>query len=243
MKLSRKDIKEALQQTPIEDILLGHQTGSVTLTAKQKAFAEEVAKGTPKAKAYRKAYPNNMTKPQQGVEGHKLANNPKIQHMIDSFKVANEAMKYQTPLQLRALAVQRLTELAISEDVKPAQQLKALELIGKITEVALFTERREIIKTTNPQEAREKLIESIKLALRSENAQDAQTVDDTDAEADDLLNTIKRGKDEVMSGKRAQTEAEAIEAEPTEEDKDEKGDGIDKTQNDDPTTPQPPKID
>jgi hypothetical protein len=243
MKLSRKDIKEALQQTPIEDILLGHQTGGVNLTAKQKAFAEEVAKGTPKAKAYRQTYNTQADKQTQANSAHKLAQIPKIQAMIDSFKVANEAMKYQTPLQLRALAVQRLVELSIDEDVKPAQQLKALELIGKITEVALFTERREIIKTTNPQEAREKLIESIKLALRNENVQDAETVDETDTEADDLLNTIKRGKAEVMNGKRAQTEAEAIEAEPAEEDTEEEGDGIDKSQELDPTTPQPPKID
>ena len=243
MKLSRKDIKHALEQTPIQDILLGHQTGGVNLTKKQKDFAQKVAEGMPKAQAYRTTYDTKASKQEQGHQAHMLSQNPKISQMIDSFKVANEAMKYQTPLQLRALAVQRLTELAISEDVKPAQQLKALELIGKITEVALFTERREIIKTTNPQEAREKLIQSIKLALRNENAQDAQTVDDTDAEADDLLSTIKRGKAEVMNGKRAQTEAEAIEAEPIETDTEEEGDGIDKSEELDPTTPQPPKID
>lgn len=243
MKLSRKDIKQALAETPIEKILLGHSTGGVNLTHKQKEFARQVAEGKPKAKAYRETYDTQADKQTQANSAHKLASKPKIEAMINAFKVANEAMKYQTPVQLRALAVQRLTELAIDEDVKPAQQLKALELIGKITEVALFTERREIIKVTNPQEAREKLIQSIKLAIKSENIQDAEEVEEANTLEAELLGTIKRGKDEVMNGKREQG---TIEAEPITQEaeaEDIEGDGIDNSQDDDPTTPQPPKID
>lgn len=220
-KLSRKEIKAALEQTPIENILLGHQTGGVKLTAKQKEFARQVAEGKPKAEAYRNAYPNNMTKDQQAVEGHKLANSPKVQNMIDAFKLANEANKYLLPAHLRALAVQRLTELAISEDVKPAQQLKALELIGKITEVALFTERREVIKVTDTAEAKAKLIESLKLAMRSGNTIEADFTMAADAkakteaeEADSLLAEIA-GHDDTQAqhydASTEQTEAEDIE--------------------------------
>ena len=220
-KLSRKEIKAALEQTPIENILLGHQTGGVKLTAKQKEFAKKVAEGLPKAQAYREAYPNNMTKDQQAVEGHKLANSPKVQNMIDAFKLANEANKYLLPAHLRALAVQRLTELAINEDVKPAQQLKALELIGKITEVALFTERREVIKVTDTAEAKAKLIESLKLAMRSGNTIEADFTMTADAkakteaeEADSLLAEIAGHNDTLAihyDESTEQTEAEDIE--------------------------------
>ena len=231
-KLSRKEIKAALEQTPIEKVLLGYADSGVSLTAKQKAFAEEVAKGTPKAKAYRKAYPNNMTPAQQGVEAHKLAKNPKILNMIEAQKLALEAMKYQTPAHLRALAVQRLTELAISEDVKPAQQLKALELIGKMTEVALFTERKEIVQVRTTEEARAKLIEGIKQAIKDDGAIDAEYTT-----AEELLAEING--DYVESAE--QTEAEAIEPASTEDTQDLEGDGLDNSEERDPTTPQPPK--
>jgi aryl-alcohol dehydrogenase-like predicted oxidoreductase len=49
MKINRSQIREALDQLPIEEILLGNKAESKTLTHKQKAFAEEIAKGATKA--------------------------------------------------------------------------------------------------------------------------------------------------------------------------------------------------
>jgi len=73
----------------------------------------------------------------------------------------------QTPAQLRALVVSELTRHAIDEDLPAAQRLRALQLLGAVTEVAAFTERREIIKTTNSQEARAQLLDSLMLAIKS----------------------------------------------------------------------------
>jgi hypothetical protein len=78
------------------------------------------------------------------------------------------------------LAIHKITEKALDPDVPPAQQLKALELLGKITEVALFTERREIVQTTNSQEMKDKLLNSIRLAISSQDATDIE-VDDADS--------------------------------------------------------------
>jgi hypothetical protein len=83
---------------------------------------------------------------------------------------------------LRALTIHKLTEKALDPDIAPAQQIKALELLGKITEVALFTERREIIQTSNSTEMRAKLLNSIRLAL---STQTAETIEPN--QADDLL--------------------------------------------------------
>ena len=80
-----------------------------------------------------------------------------------------------TPAALRALVIQQLTAHALAEDVKPAQRLKALELLGKVTEVAAFTERREIIKTTDAGSARAALLETLRQALRS-SAIDAKII-------------------------------------------------------------------
>ena len=182
-RLTRKQIEEGLKATPIEQILLGVAGAKDTrLTAKQKAFAEEVAKGNTKAGAYRKAY-NSKGKPKtQSENGQKLVKNEAIQRQIEAYQVALEAQKYTTPAHLRALTIHKLTEKALDPDIAPAQQIKALELLGKITEVALFTERREIIQTSNSSEIRAKLLSSIRLALSTQNA---ETIEPN--QADDLL--------------------------------------------------------
>ena len=182
-RLTRKQIEEGLKATPIEQILLGVAGAKDTrLTAKQKAFAEEIAKGNTKAGAYRKAY-NSKGKPKtQSENGQKLVKNEAIQRQIEAYQVALEAQKYTTPAHLRALTIHKLTEKALDPDIAPAQQIKALELLGKITEVALFTERREIIQTSNSSEIRAKLLSSIRLALSTQNA---ETIEPN--QADDLL--------------------------------------------------------
>ena len=186
MKLTRKQIKEGLEATPIDTLLLGSPK---TLTAKQKAFAESVAKGKSKAEAYRTAYDTNTTANAQRVEAHRLSLNPNISLMIEGLKVGLEAQKYLLPAHLRALTIQKLTEKALDPDVNHAQQIKALELLGKITEVSLFTERKEITATDTSASAKDRLIQSLAQAIRSSaNISTAKK-----AEADDLLAEITGG--------------------------------------------------
>ena len=54
-KITRKAIKEGLEQIPVETILLG-VGAKPQLTHKQKEFARKVALGSTKAKAYRETY-------------------------------------------------------------------------------------------------------------------------------------------------------------------------------------------
>jgi hypothetical protein len=184
-RLTRKQIEEGLKAYPIETLLIGSTVAKEKrLTHKQKAFAEEVAKGNTKAGAYRKAY-NSKGKPATASRrGQELSQDSAIQAQIEAFRVALEAQKYQTPAHLRALAIHKITEKALSDDTPPAQQLKALELLGKITEVSLFTHRTEVIQTSNSEEMKAKLLNSIRLALSSQNAEtiEPNTADDLLAE-------------------------------------------------------------
>jgi len=182
-RLTRKEIEQGLQAMPVETLLMGVSTAKQKrLTHKQVEFAKQVALGESKAGAYRKSH-NSKGKPStQSKNGQALAKNKAIQTQIDAFKVALEAQKYQTPAHLRALAIHRITEKALDPECPPAQQLKALELLGKITEVALFTERREVIKVSDPSEMREKLMASIRLAIEN-----SQAIDIEARSADDLL--------------------------------------------------------
>jgi hypothetical protein len=180
-RLTRKEIEAGLEAMPIDTLLLGAVNAKTTkLTHKQRAFAKEVAMGNTKTGAYRKVYKTKGKPSTQSAEAQKLSKNPSIATQIEAFKVALEANQFITPASLRALAIHKITEKALDPDVPPAQQLKALELLGKITEVALFTERREIVQVTNSQEMKDKLLNSIRLAISSQGATDIE-VDDADS--------------------------------------------------------------
>ena len=186
MKLTRKQIKEGLEATPIDTLLIGSPK---TLTHKQKAFAEALAKTGNKAEAYRQAYDTHSSPSIQSQEGQKLAKNPIIALQVEAIKLSLEAQKYLLPAHLRALTIQKLTEKAIDPEVNHAQQIKALELLGKITEVALFTERKEITATDTSAKAKDRLIDTLAKAIRSSSNISL----DKKRQADDLLREITGG--------------------------------------------------
>ena len=171
----------------METLLLGVSTSKEKrLTPSEIKFAKELAMGKSKAEAYRQSRPNgrkSKASPRTASrKGQELAKSDAIQAQVSAFRVALEAQKYQTPAHLRALAIHKITEKVLDKDCPPAQQLKALELLGKITEVALFTERREVVQVSDPREMREKLMASIQLAIENSQAIDVEA-----KSADDLL--------------------------------------------------------
>jgi phage terminase small subunit len=137
------------------------------LTAKQAKFAQALALGETKAGAYRAAYDTQASPTRHSNEGQRLAKNPMISHQVEALRLAAEARNYATPPALRALVIERLTAHAIDDTINPAQRLRALELLGKITEVAAFTERREIVRVTDSGTARDKLLVSLREALQA----------------------------------------------------------------------------
>jgi hypothetical protein len=187
-KLSRKEISEGLEQIPINQILLGSGKAGQLLTKKQKAFAEEVVRTGNKSASYRKAYNTRGKKETASRDALKVASNPRVATYIQALEQAKEAETYLLPARLRSIAIHRLTGLALNDGIAPAQQLKALELIGKMTEVALFTERRELVKVTDSEQMRDQLMKSIRLAFSSGGAVDVEAT-----EVDSLLNEISGG--------------------------------------------------
>lgn len=230
-RLTRKEIEAGLETMPIDTILLGAVNAKTTkLTHKQRAFAKEVAMGNTKTGAYRKVYKTKGKPSTQSAEAQKLSKNPAIATQIEAFQLALEANQHITPASLRALAIHKITEKALDPNVPPAQQLKALELLGKITEVALFTERREIVQVTNSQEMKDKLLNSIRLAISSQGAEDVDMDD-----ADSLLAEIT-GISKVMDDAVSH---ELIEDDVIDEVQEENEDGV-ALSNGNPADPQTP---
>ena len=195
-KLTREQIREGLKSQPMEALLLGAGNAKkTTLTAKQQKFAAALASGETKAGAYRSAYDTSSKPAIQSLEGQRLAAHPAIALQVDALRLAAEARAYATPPALRALVLERLTAHAIDPDVKPAQRLRALELLGKVTEVAAFTERRELVKVTDSSQARTKLIQTLRAAMRA-GAVDAVILESSSKKANGINGIIEVDQDQ-----------------------------------------------
>jgi phage terminase small subunit len=165
-KLTRKEIAEGLKSVPIERILLGATPSNLRLTKKQKTFAEEVVKTGNKTEAYRRAYDTQGSRKTQGRDAIKVSSNPNVSTYINALECAKEAEEYLLPQRLRTMAIHKLSNMALNDDLPPAQQLKALELIGKMSEVSLFTHRAEVIHTVDSNSLRTKLMDAIQVAIQ-----------------------------------------------------------------------------
>lgn len=173
-KLTRKQVAEGLQTVPMEVVLLGAAGAKTSkLTPKQRKFAEGIANGKSKAAAYRDAYDTKANGHTQSRRGQDLAKHGAVKAQIDALTLAAEARKYATPAALRSLVIERLTAHAIDGDINPSQRLRALELLGKVTEIAAFTERREIIRTDDSGHSRSALLDILRSAIAG-NVIDAQ---------------------------------------------------------------------
>jgi len=158
-RMTRAQIKETLDKTPIEHILGTKQP----LTNKQREFARKVALGTmSKRQAYRETY-NVGYEPSLDKDPYKLAKHPSVVREIEAYRLAIEAEKQRNPAQLKALLVQQLVQHSLDSEFPPAQRMKALELIGKLYEVGAFVELKETtVINKKSVDIKAQLIERIK---------------------------------------------------------------------------------
>lgn len=182
MKLSRKAMDEGLENLPMQAIL-GKRV-SDGLTPKQREFARKVAQGKSKAQAYREAFNPNPAPSTIVTTPYKVAADPRVQREIEAYALAIEAAKHRTPAALRELVIQGLVQVALNPDAKDAVKVQALKTIGTITEVAAFTERKEVRTISSSEDARAKVMQELR-ALVSGGAEDATVI-----EADSLLQEL-----------------------------------------------------
>ena len=152
------------------------------LTAKQRKFARALAMGATKADAYRSAYDvtskNTLTR-----DPYTLANNPAVAHEVAAIEAAMRAQEYQTPAALRALVVNSLVQVITNPASKPNQITAAAKVLGTVTEVAAFTERKEVRTISSSEDARAHIMAELNALVKAQ-AQDADVID---AAADSLL--------------------------------------------------------
>ena len=158
--------------------------GKTGLTKKQQRFAEGIAlEGLTQSDAYRRAYNTKGLPATVNPHASRLANSDKIKATIDALTLANQAMEYADAESIRKLVIQSLIQTVIDPEVKPATKVAAAKVLGSVTEVAAFTDRKEITHVRDSSDIREQIMARLKDVIL--DASDAETVD-----ADALLNEI-----------------------------------------------------
>jgi hypothetical protein len=175
-KITKREIREGLEQIPIEQILLGSM-GDKQLTHKQKTFAKQVALGKPKAQAYKIAYDSNGNPITASANAQKLMGDTRIKLLVEAYSRAFEAREYQKPERLRELVIHQLTELALNPEVKDAQRIRSLELLGKVSEVGAFVDRKETRVIHESSKIKERLLDQLKTIINL----DASEIDEGDS--------------------------------------------------------------
>ena len=135
-----------------------------TLTAKQERFVQALTKGGPDGKgmsqadAYRSAYSaDRMSSHAVHCEASLLAAHPEVSARVAVHRQAVERSTLTHGLTRRRWIVERLEHEAKTAE-GDAARIRALELLGKVSDVALFSERVEHVDSDrSPDEVRQEL--------------------------------------------------------------------------------------
>lgn len=172
--------QDTLQAAP--DHLLFPPGTKSKLTAKQRKFARQVAMGATKADAYRAAY--NVTSPASLTSNpYHLSADSRVQAEIAAIQAAISAQEYQTPAALRALVINSLVKVITDPDSKPGQITAAAKVLGTVTEVAAFTERKEVRTIASSEDARARVLEQLRSIVKA----DATDAVEIERDAESLL--------------------------------------------------------
>ena len=196
---------DTVQSAP--DAFLFPPEAKKKLTAKQRRFAKNLAVGMTKADAYRQAYdvnsPYSLTK-----DPYTLANNPAVAHEVQAIQAAIQAQEYQTPSALRALVISSLVKVITDPDSKPGQITAAAKVLGTVTEVAAFTERKEVRTISSSEDARARVLEQLRSIVKA----DATDVQAIEADADSLLAELEthRGAGDHLSEQESRDKVHTI---------------------------------
>jgi hypothetical protein len=114
-------------------------------------------------------------------DSSKLANRPDIALLINAYSDAIEASKYRTPAQLRELVIHQLTITAVSDEVSVRDRLTALKMLGTVSEVSAFTERKESLVIHESSKVKQQLLDQLKTIVSGEVREIPSDIDEGEA--------------------------------------------------------------
>jgi hypothetical protein len=200
---SRKELKAAIDQHGIGRVMM---TRKSELSPKMRKFAENVAMGETGADAYRKSY-NATGKPKTiGDAASRLKADSRIIAEIEAYQLAIESQKYQSAANIRALVVQSLVQVLIDSESSPSHRISASKVLGSISEIGMFVDRKEITHIKASDDIRDTIMMQLKAI-----ASDATNID---IDANDLLRDLI-GEDNGVNASDSGDDAILASDEPT----------------------------
>ena len=155
----------AASQDKVVPLLRGQGRTPDGLTAKQEAFAAQVASGATLAASYRAAYDaDSMSAAAIHNEASKLMDHPGIAMRVNALLRQRQAVEQHDAGRIRRHVIERLHLESINEDSPPAARVRALELLGKLDVVGAFRER---VATEQAEAAPADLAATLEARLRA----------------------------------------------------------------------------
>jgi hypothetical protein len=193
-RLTRKQIREQIEATPVENIL---HVSSRSLTTKQKQYCKGVAQGKPKSKAYRDAYNSKGNPKTIGEQVNRMNENPRISLEIEAQKRAIEFESAYSAKQLKSIVISQLTLEALNPESKASERISALKALGSVAELGVFVERKEIRTIKDSATAKADLLSKLKQAIKDQS----RTVDsDAMSLMDEINSHIAPQQEEDIGG-------------------------------------------
>jgi hypothetical protein len=127
----------------------------IDLTPKQRQFVRAMASGASKRDAYLEAYDAQADSRSVGVTACHIAAQPKIKSAIEQQRAVERLRYSQNPLDIRNFVVDSLQHEARTAQ-RPADRLRALELLGKLADVGAF-ETRSVVEHRSASDTKAKL--------------------------------------------------------------------------------------
>jgi len=168
---TRKQLREAIEDKGIASVL---RVPRQALTHKQRKFAEAlVLDEMTGADAYRAAYTATGKKKTHGDNASRLKADSRIQAEIAALEQAKQVAAWHSAEALRSLVISTLTSTIIDPETKPATRITAAKILGTVTEVAAFTERKEVTHVQDSGAIRDQILGQLKsMMLGSDDAID-----------------------------------------------------------------------
>jgi hypothetical protein len=121
------------------------------LTAKQAAFAERVASGATLADSYRAAYDAEaMSAAAIYTEASKLMDHPLVAQRVNAALAQKQAVEQHDAARIRRHVIESLHRESIDPNNPPSARVRALELLGKLDVVAVFSAKPQTDEAVAP---------------------------------------------------------------------------------------------
>lgn len=149
-------LKALERGVPADRVLMPH----VELSPRERQFVQRMAEGAGKREAFIEAFEPGGTSRSVSTAAWKVAKRPEVQQALAQQQAVERLRYSQNPLEIRSFVVDSLQHEARTAQ-RPADRLRALELLGKLADVGAF-ETRSVVEHRSSADTKARLAEKLR---------------------------------------------------------------------------------